>query len=84
MQLIGDDSVSAVLERMMDIFPCWLVMWGHYSREFWAYPRFDAPRGIVLHAADPGVLAGMMRRLQRAAEQGYVNETGLLQPGSAL
>lgn len=70
MQLIKDDSMRAVAERIMEIFPHWLVMWGHYSREFWAYPCFRAPAGTVLHATDPNTLAGMMHRLQRAAMDG--------------
>jgi hypothetical protein len=36
------------------------------SREFWACPCFAAPAGAVLRGSDPGVLAGQMRRLQRA------------------
>jgi len=52
--------------RIMAVFPGWLVMWGAHSRQFWAYPCFDAPPGTILHAPDPSELAGMMRRLQRA------------------
>ncbi len=50
----------------MAVFPGWLVMWGAHSRQFWAYPCFDAPPGTILHAPDPSELAGMMRRVQRA------------------
>ncbi|HVB45353.1 MAG TPA: hypothetical protein VNF47_21980 [Streptosporangiaceae bacterium] len=57
-------------EKVMEVFPFWMVMWGEYTREFWAYPRFCAPAGTILHAADPGALAGMMRQLQRAVMDG--------------
>jgi hypothetical protein len=56
--------------RTMEVFPFWLVMWGAYSREFWAYPCFAAPPGTILHAADASDLAGMMHRLQRAMADG--------------
>jgi len=50
--------------RLGQVFPCWLVMWGAYSREFWAYPVFGGP---VEHSPNPNDLAGMMHRAQRFA-----------------
>jgi hypothetical protein len=32
-------------------FSQWLVMWGPYSREFWAYPLFNAPWGTIAQSA---------------------------------
>jgi hypothetical protein len=74
MQLIRDDSMAAIAGRIVEVFPHWLVMWGAYTREFWAYPCFRAPKGAVLHARDPNDLAGMMHRLQRAVQDGRPDE----------
>jgi len=45
-------------------FPRWLILWGAYSREYWAYPCFRVPPGTVLHSPDPGELAGQMTMIQ--------------------
>lgn len=52
--------------RLGEIFPHWLIMWGTWSRRYWAYPRFRAPRGTIVYAADPGDLAAQMRQVQAA------------------
>ncbi len=36
--------------------PRWLVMWGCYSRLYWAFPRFPTPHGIIVNARDPDSL----------------------------
>jgi len=58
--------MRATADRLMAVFPHWLVIWGPYSREFWAFPCFDVSAGTVLHAADANDLAGMMHRSQRS------------------
>jgi hypothetical protein len=45
-------------------FPQWLVMWGTYSRRYWAYPTFPAPAGTIVYARDPNDLARQMREIQ--------------------
>jgi hypothetical protein len=52
--------------RLGQVFPHWLILWGAWSQCYWAYPRFRAPRGTILHAADPGDLAAQMRQVQAA------------------
>jgi len=42
--------------------PGWLVLFGCYSRRYWAYPLFDAPPGSFFGERDPGVLAARMRQ----------------------
>lgn len=61
-------EVAARIER---VFPRWLVMYGAYSHQFWAYPRFRVPRGTIAHAASPDDLVGMMRAIQRSAQEGW-------------
>jgi hypothetical protein len=62
-----DHEQHRQVTRLGAVFPRWLIMWGAYSRQFWAYPRFDAPRGTIAHAADPGDLAAKMRAIELAA-----------------
>lgn len=57
--------------RIERVFPHWIVMWGAYTRQFWAYPCFSAPRGTIVHAASPDDLVGMMRAIQRSAQEGW-------------
>lgn len=61
---------QAVATWLMKVFPAWLVLWGSYSREFWAFPCFDVPPGTLLHAGNANDLAGMMHRLQRSIRGG--------------
>ena len=53
--------------QMQRAHPGWMVVFGSYSRMFWAFPPFG-PRGGYFAAADPGHLE---RRI-RAAETGYL------------
>jgi hypothetical protein len=62
-----DRDQRRLAARIGEAFPHWLVMWGAYSRQFWAFPRFRAPRGTIAHAADPGDLAAHMREVQAAS-----------------
>jgi hypothetical protein len=45
----------------------WVIMWGYYSRLYWAFPRFNAPPGTVVAAPAPGELTEAMRRAEIAA-----------------
>jgi len=47
-------QTAADIERS---YPHWLVMWGRYSRLFRGFPRFKAPKGTIISAADPQSLA---------------------------
>lgn len=38
----------------------WLVLWGLWSRQWWAFPRFPGGAGMV-HAGDPDELVRQMR-----------------------
>ncbi|WP_344967333.1 hypothetical protein [Salinactinospora qingdaonensis] len=44
----------------------WVVIWGPYSRRFWAFARWPVPPGgAVVSAADPGELYAEMRDVER-------------------
>lgn len=48
--------------------PLWIVVFGVYSRQFIAFPRFDVPIGTIATARYPAALSGRMRRIERAAD----------------
>jgi hypothetical protein len=47
--------------------PLWIVVFGVYSRQFIAFPRFNVPIGTMATARYPAALPGRMRRIERAA-----------------
>jgi len=47
--------------------PRWIVLFGDYSRQFVAFPRFDVPTGTVLSALYPDALPPRMRRIEAKA-----------------
>ena len=59
-----DKSARTAAHQIGRDFPQWLVMWGSYSREYWAYPTFAAPSGTIAHSRDPNDLAQQMRKMQ--------------------
>lgn len=59
-----DREQRRIEARLGEDFPRWLVLWGAWSRQFWAYPRFRAPRGTILHSQGPADLAAQMRQVQ--------------------
>jgi hypothetical protein len=61
------EEMQRVAERLESDNPSWLVMFGVYSRQFVAFPRFAAPEGTVIVAGYPGALPERMRRVERLA-----------------
>lgn len=52
--------------------PRWIVLYGVYSEEFIAFPRFHAPIGMtVLAAKYPAILAATMRQVEHR-QRGYL------------
>ena len=41
---------AAQIERS---HPHWMVVWGCYSRMYWAFPRFPVPKGTIARSGDP-------------------------------
>lgn len=48
----------------------WVVVWGVYSREYWAFACFDVPQGIIMHSVDPNELVRQMREVELRAAAG--------------
>jgi hypothetical protein len=44
--------------------PDWVVIWGCYSRLFWAFPRFPVPRGEMVSAPTGAEVLDQMLGLQ--------------------
>ncbi|GAB3499215.1 hypothetical protein [Nocardiopsis coralliicola] len=67
----GDDRrrVAAHIEWQKQ--GAWVVVWGSYTRRYWAFARWPLPPGgAVVSAADPHALYAEMRRAER--EHGYL------------
>lgn len=55
-----DDQQRQIASEIEQNRPAWLVMWGCYTRLFWAYPKFMVPSGTIVSAFSPyQLLAGM-------------------------
>jgi hypothetical protein len=55
-----DTECRAIAERINQTWPHWLVLWGCYSRLFWAYPLFEMHRRMLVHASYPDALVARM------------------------
>ncbi len=44
--------------------PNWLVMWGVYTRQYVAFPLFNAPKGTIAQDHDPDQLVDRMRQME--------------------
>jgi hypothetical protein len=45
-----DDQERQVAAEVEQSHPHWVVLWGCYSRLFWAFPQFQAPKGTIVSA----------------------------------
>jgi hypothetical protein len=61
-----DDPERRVAE-MERSYPGWLILWGCYTRLFWAFPRFSVPQGTIVSAADPDRLLADMHSVELEA-----------------
>jgi hypothetical protein len=68
------DEFREIARTIEERLPDWIVVWGVYTRQFVAFPLFDAPRGTILTASYPDALVGrardVERRLGRSPEKG--------------
>jgi hypothetical protein len=51
-------------------FPGWLVLWGRYTRVYWALPWFNAPRGSYFGERNPADLAARMQQTEMLYRHG--------------
>jgi hypothetical protein len=70
------EDMRRIAGRLESDNPSWIVVFGVYSREFVAFPRFAAPRGTVIAVSYPGAMPGRMRQIERAARIWRALRTG--------
>jgi hypothetical protein len=52
--------------RISKEFPCWMVLYGAFSRQLVAFPLFPVPPGMVVVAASyPPALTDRMQRIEK-------------------
>ena len=61
---IIDDQERRVAAEIERAHPNWIVMWGCYTRMFWAFPRFLVPRGTIVSAPGPDKLLADMQSVE--------------------
>jgi hypothetical protein len=59
----GQRAAAAAIERD---HPLWVVLYGPYTRTFYAFPWFAAPPGTMAAAPAPGLLLNTMQALEQA------------------
>jgi hypothetical protein len=65
----ADDEMLRAAEKMESDNPLWIIVFGVYSRQFVAFPRFNAPKGTMAVAGYPPALTERMRAIERAARR---------------
>jgi len=64
-----DPAQRRAAARLTERYPGWLVIWGTWSREFWAFPTFGVPPGTFVHAPTTTGLLALMTRTELATSQ---------------
>jgi hypothetical protein len=59
------DEPGEIARHLEAESPNWLVLWGVYTHQFVAFPRFDAPPGTIVTAIYPDALVGRTREAER-------------------
>jgi hypothetical protein len=63
---MDDDAARQTAGQIQHAFPLWLVIWGTWSREWWAFPCLDAPKGTILHSSTADGLVQQIRATELA------------------
>ncbi len=65
----ADELCYQTARKIEKVHPQWMVVWGLYSREYWAFPLLPVPRGTIVHAPDPGLLVTAIDEVELTAAQ---------------
>lgn len=60
-----DNDCRTTAEQINEIRPQWLVVWGSYTRRFWAFPLFEMRPRMLVHAGYPDALVPRMDEAER-------------------
>jgi hypothetical protein len=80
---IIDDQERRAAAEIERAHPNWLVMWGCYTRVFWAFPRFLTPRGTIVSAPGPDRLLGDMLSVEHGVKASRQVAYGSLQTAAS-
>jgi hypothetical protein len=70
---------TRIAERLEAANPWWIVIYGAYTGQFVAFPRFSAPKGTVVTALYPGALPQRLRRIERQHAAALPSEPDTIQ-----
>ena len=65
-----DPAARADAARFQDHCPHWLILYGPWTRLFFAFPRFPAPPGTIVSAPSIAELLEWMRTTELEARTG--------------
>jgi hypothetical protein len=60
-----DNTCRAIAEQIHHVRPQWLVIWGSFSRRFWAFPLFEMHPRLLVCAWYPDALIARMDDAER-------------------
>ena len=63
------EDMRLIAQRLEHENPSWIVLYGAYSKQFVAFPRFTAPRGTIVATGDPAALPSRLRRVEQQVGQ---------------
>jgi hypothetical protein len=72
-------EMRRIAEQIAEEHPLWIVMFGDFTKQFVAFPRFPVPRGTVIAVSYPGAVPGRMRAIEERALPGLAE--GMPLPG---
>jgi hypothetical protein len=78
-----DDQERQVAAEIEQSHPHWVVLWGYYSRLFWAFPYFQAPQGTIVSAPDRDRLLADMHSIELKVSAGRTGRFQLTGPSMA-
>jgi hypothetical protein len=61
---VTTDDMRQIAAKLEADNPLWIVLYGAYSRQFVAFPRFKVPPRTFLTALYPSSLPGRMREVE--------------------
>jgi hypothetical protein len=64
-----DEQFYETARKIEKEHPHWMIVWGLFSRQYWAFPLFDVPPGTIVHAADPVMLVAAIEEVELTAAQ---------------
>jgi hypothetical protein len=62
--MMSDDQERQVAAEIEQSHPQWAVLWGCYSRSFWAFPCFQAQQGTIISSHNREMLLASMHNIE--------------------